>query len=83
MTTNPDGPVILATLTVPGGEPAGPLLIDGLPPPLQGRPARRSPRAPRRTRTVVLDQVRSPETSSREQRPAIQRSPSLTTGCAP
>jgi hypothetical protein len=29
MTTNPDEPVILATLTGPGGEPAGPLLIDG------------------------------------------------------
>jgi hypothetical protein len=29
MTTNPDEPVILATLTSPAGEPAGPLLIDG------------------------------------------------------
>jgi hypothetical protein len=29
MTTDPDEPVILATLTGPGGEPAGPLLIDG------------------------------------------------------
>jgi hypothetical protein len=29
MTTNPDEPVILATLSRPGGEPAGPLLIDG------------------------------------------------------
>ncbi len=29
MTTNPDEPVILATLSGPGGEPAGPLLIDG------------------------------------------------------
>ena len=29
MTTNPDEPVILATLTGPGGEPAGPLPIDG------------------------------------------------------
>ena len=29
MTTDPDEPVILATLTGPAGEPAGPLLIDG------------------------------------------------------
>jgi hypothetical protein len=29
MTTDPDEPVILASLTGPGGEPAGPLLIDG------------------------------------------------------
>jgi hypothetical protein len=29
MTTNPEEPVILATLTGPSGEPAGPLLIDG------------------------------------------------------
>ena len=29
MTTNPGEPVILATLAGPGGEPAGPLLIDG------------------------------------------------------
>jgi hypothetical protein len=29
MTTDPDEPVILATLTSPAGEPAGPLLIDG------------------------------------------------------
>jgi hypothetical protein len=29
MTTNPDEPVILATVTSPAGEPAGPLLIDG------------------------------------------------------
>ncbi len=29
MTTDPDEPVILATLAGPGGEPAGPLLIDG------------------------------------------------------
>ena len=29
MTTDPDEPAILATLTGPGGEPAGPLLIDG------------------------------------------------------
>jgi hypothetical protein len=29
MTTDPGEPVILATLTSPGGEPAGPLLIDG------------------------------------------------------
>ena len=29
MTTDPDEPVMLATLTGPGGEPAGPLLIDG------------------------------------------------------
>jgi hypothetical protein len=29
MTTNPDEPVILATLTHASGEPAGPLLIDG------------------------------------------------------
>ena len=29
MTTNPGEPVILATLTSPAGEPAGPLLIDG------------------------------------------------------
>ena len=29
MTTDPGEPVILATLTGPGGEPAGPLLIDG------------------------------------------------------
>jgi hypothetical protein len=29
MTTNPGEPVVLATLTGPGGEPAGPLLIDG------------------------------------------------------
>jgi len=29
MTTNLDEPVILATLTDAGGEPAGPLLIDG------------------------------------------------------
>jgi hypothetical protein len=29
MTTNPDEPVILATLSGPGGESAGPLLIDG------------------------------------------------------
>jgi hypothetical protein len=29
MTTDPGEPVVLATLTGPGGEPAGPLLIDG------------------------------------------------------
>ena len=29
MTTDPGEPAILATLTSPGGEPAGPLLIDG------------------------------------------------------
>jgi hypothetical protein len=29
MTTDLDAPVIIATLTTPGGEPAGPLLIDG------------------------------------------------------
>ncbi len=29
MTTNPDEPVIFATLAGPSGEPAGPLLIDG------------------------------------------------------
>ena len=29
MTTDPGEPVILATLAGPGGEPAGPLLIDG------------------------------------------------------
>jgi len=29
MTTDPGEPVILATLTGPSGEPAGPLLIDG------------------------------------------------------
>ena len=29
MTTDPDEPVILATLAGPGGEPGGPLLIDG------------------------------------------------------
>jgi hypothetical protein len=29
MTTDPGEPAILATLTGPGGEPAGPLLIDG------------------------------------------------------
>ena len=29
MTTDPDDPVTIATLTTAGGEPAGPLLIDG------------------------------------------------------